>query len=321
VIRGGRGTNVDRSVRSATVSGVIKTALLLTGALLLAAGDATANDAPANDPFVLQDLLPRSLQSNPRIQLAVITEYTAEGIKIPPATPQHPVYYVGSDSDVIAMGDTVAGEKLPAVAKLNAAMEKALATNGYLPADKAHPPSLFIFYRWGSFNHLETSLNMPTDGGGAGGIAEVDQDDISPMDEQQQLNLVERAAIVGGTHFAFEVKRALQDGHLQEFRQRDVETSELMTQAEQDLYFVIASAYDFDAAKNGQKKLIWRTKMSTSSQGIQMDRTLPQLVTNAAPYFGCYMAKAVPLHVRIYAGKVEMEAPKVEGYVQPPVAK
>ena len=288
--------------------------------MLLAAANVVAVNAQTSDHFELQDLLPRSLQKNPRIQLAVITEYTVDGIKVTPATPQHPVYYVGSDSGLTAMGDTVAGEKPPPIEKLNAAMEKALATNGYLPADKAHPPSLFIHYRWGSFNHLETSLNMPTDvrdTEAMSALAQVDQNDQSPMDEMQQINLVERAAIVGGTKFAHDVKRALSDGHLAEFRLRDIETSQLVAQTFDDLYFVIASAYDFNAAQNGEKKLLWRTKMSTSSQGIEMGRTLPQLVTNAAPYFGRYMEKAVPLHVRIYAGTVEMGEPKVEGYAAP----
>jgi len=302
---------------------VLKAASLLVGAFFLLS--ATENTACAKDQsadhFELQDLLPLSLQKNPRVQLAVITEFTAEGKKATPATPQNPVYYVASDKGLTTSGDGIAGEKSPPLKRLADALEKALATNGYLPADKTHPPTLLISYRWGSFNHLETSLNLPTDVPSTeklGGLAQVQVNDISPMDERQQQNLVERAAIVGGTQFSFEVRRALHDGHLKEFRLRDVPTSQLMDQAEQDLYYIIASAYDYHAVQEGEEKLLWCTKISTASQGMEMDTTLPQLLTNAAPYFGREMDKAEPFRVRIYKGKVEMGAPKVEGYIAAP---
>lgn len=301
----------------------------------LAAANAAVGKDQTSDHFELQDLLPLSFQKNPRVQLSVITEYTADGKNVTPATPQKPVYYVSNDSDVVrncgldfshdtgltSTGDVVAGEKPPPIKKLSAALKKALAANGYLPADQTHPPSLIIVYRWGSFNHLETSLNLSTDVPSEekmGAMMHVDMDNITPMDELQQQNLVARAAIVGGTQFSLEVKRALLDGHLKEFRLRDIETSQLMDQASQDLYFVIASAYDFSSVQNGQKTLLWRTKISAPSEGMEMDSTLPQIVTNAAPYFGREMAKAKPLHVRIYKGKVQMAEPKVEGYMPTP---
>src|SRR5579885_443792 len=218
---------------TARLQAAIKAApLLFAGALLLAAGNAAADDDPS-DHFKLQDFLPRSFQKSPHINLTVITEFTAEGEKISPATPGKPVYYIGGDGGLTEAGNAIGGERPQPVPVLRAAMIKALAANGYLPADAAHPPGLFIFYRWGSFNHVNSFV--------PGG-----------MNEFQRLNLLERAALVGGTTFGLDVARAMNAGMLEQFRHKDPKTNQLLDQAFEDLYFVIASAYDINAAQNGQ---------------------------------------------------------------------
>ena len=296
---------------------MIKTASLFVGALFLAATAAGA--PPAADHFEFQDFLPRALQKNPRIYLTVITEFTPEGRTVTPATPQKPVYYVGNHSDLTEAGDVIGGEVPPPIKKLNAAMEKALRVNGYLPADKAHPPSLFIFYRWGSFNHLKMALNTPARADQTEGMSALDQaSQIGPLDEFQAMNLIERAALVGGTQFGLKVARAIKINSLTVLERSDPKVEQLLEQASQDLYFVIASAYDFEAAQAGQKKLLWRTKMSAPAQGLTMDDTLPVLAVSAAPYFGRQMEEAKPLQMRLLEGKVEIGEPKVQEYLPPP---
>ena len=56
--------------------------------------------------------------------------------------------------------------------------------------------------------------------------------------------------------------------------------------AEGNLYFIIATAYDYAAATKDQKVVLWRTKMSTDSNGVSMDDSVPTLVANSGAYFG-----------------------------------
>jgi hypothetical protein len=71
-------------------------------------------------------------------------------------------------------------------------------------------------------------------------------------------------------------------------------------------YFVIASAYDYTAIKKGQRVLLWRTKMTVNSSGINMTESLPTLVQAAGPYLGREMADAVTLTRRILGNNVDI---------------
>jgi len=71
-------------------------------------------------------------------------------------------------------------------------------------------------------------------------------------------------------------------------------------------YFVIASAYENTALKKGQRVLLWRTKMTVNSSGINMTESLPTLVQAAGPYLGKEMADAVTLTRRIQGNNVEI---------------
>jgi hypothetical protein len=51
-------------------------------------------------------------------------------------------------------------------------------------------------------------------------------------------------------------------------------------------YFVIVSAYDFAASLKGERKLLWRARMSTDRHGIWMNNVVAALVTAGAPLFG-----------------------------------
>ena len=54
---------------------------------------------------------------------------------------------------------------------------------------------------------------------------------------------------------------------------RTQEKEYLRDQAEDDLYFVAASAYDYAKLAQGEKKLVWRTTMTVTSAGLT-DSTL-----------------------------------------------
>ena len=190
-------------------------------------------------------------------------------------------------------------------------MISTLKANGYLPADPRHPPTLFLHFRWGSFNKLN-SMDDPTGSNGD------DADNPSAPDDLMLQNMVERAGLVGGTTFAVEMIRAMNAGTLSQFSSRDPRTNWLMNQVYSNRYFVIASAYDFAAARKGLQVLLWRTKISSSSQGVTMDETIPSIMASAGPYLGRETTSPVRLNRPVVKeGVVEIGTPTVKSYSDP----
>jgi hypothetical protein len=275
--------------------------------LIVALGAALFGAAPLRaDGFTWEDLLPRTLQKHPKLELTVITEMSAAGRKVKPATPSAPVYYLGFDSGQSTGGEGRGGEQPPPPALLRQAMAKALAVNGYLPTDSVHPPTLFVVFKWGSFNQLSTSLYVSDQTAG-----------MDVMDDAQRRNLIERAQIVGGSVFAEAVAKALSQSQLQHFTDSSPQNRRLLEQASDDLYYAIASAYDASAVAQGHKTLLWWTKVSCTATGLTMNEAVPALVAVVGPYFGHEMTEAKPMEIRQREGSVEIGVPTVKGYDVP----
>ena len=251
--------------------------------------------SPAGERFRLSDLLPTGFQKNPRLTLSIVTEMTPAGKAITPPTRDKPVYYVIMDGGFVEEGDVVAGDKPPNPAKLAQIMESSLARSGYQPASETHPPTQFIHYRWGVFNHLT-------------GLTE--NEESEPLVFR---NLQARAALVGGSEFAAHLMRAVRYRHMGDMARLrlDARMDLLATLATSDLYFLLAVAYDGEAARRGEKKVLWTTRVSTDSNGLAMNDSLPALVTNAGGYFGQDTKGSVIFHPRLFEGKVEMGDPTV----------
>ena len=157
-------------------------------------------------------------------------------------------------------------------------MKKALASQGYLPAtDATHRPSLLVIFTWGMHNRLPPTIAS-----------------MSP--EARAKNILERAALVGGYGFARRVGQAFEERALGQlaglslpnasFDNQDTKTQYLTYQIYDDLYFVVASAYDYASVAQGKRTLLWRTNMTVNTAGVNMKETLPPLIATAAPFFG-----------------------------------
>jgi hypothetical protein len=86
----------------------------------------------------------------------------------------------------------------------------------------------------------------------------------------------------------------------------------LLNQALDDVYYVVASAFDYQAVAKGEPKLLWRTRMTVSSQGISVKQALPAVMASAASHFGREMAESEIIHGHaVPEGKVEVGAPTV----------
>lgn len=285
---------------------------------------------PAKSEWVFS-LLPKSFQKNPRIDLTVITEMTELGRKRPAASPSAPVYYLAQSTGFHAMGHAPANEHPLKPEDVERLLARALATNGFLPAKlPEHPPTLAVFYTWGSHSLL----------------IEGDEENPSLSGEQVTRNLLDRAALVGGAKFSQEVMHLFQQsddlatlnhappsdptgivppvapfldpGQLQfmdpiyRYRQADPKNDFLFEQFTHDVYYVVASAYDYASLAEKTRRLYWRTRMTVAAQGVSQAQTMPALILNAAPFFGQDMSEPEILSRRaVPEGQVEIGTPTV----------
>lgn len=213
------------------------------------------------------NLLPKSLQKNPYMDMTFHTECTPYGRTLPAASPEHPVYYALRDAGYRQLGWTGAGETVPDAAALKDGLVKALAKNGFIASDKAHSPSLLIMYFWGTHNRP-------------------DDQTAEEFPDVLRKNILERALLIGGKDFADTVNFNMLWGGS---RKNNIEKQQyLKEQSDDDIYYIVASAYDFAplTQKSKERKLVWRTTMTVSSAGLMMAETLPPLVASGAVFFG-----------------------------------
>jgi hypothetical protein len=303
------------------------TALLFAStALSLAAADSKSNN--------VFSILPKSFQKNPRVDFNILTEMTAEGRKAPQPSPQAPIYYVTSPGNFVQRGHGApAGEKPPAVERMEAAMESALAKRGYLRAKENQTASFALVYSWGS--HSAPGADDP-------------ENTAALPNEVLIRELLERARLIGGDQFANELVKAIEDesatrrsnpppredptgamptmpnvmgdmrmtlivtSPLEQFRRKSPKHEAILDDAGGSIYFVVASAITFSSTNPDTKVLLWRTKMTVNADGISMTESLPALVSAAGPYFGREMKEPEMLHQRISReGRVEVGTPTV----------
>jgi len=270
-----------------------------------------------SDSSAYFSLMPKAFQSRPQLDMTVITTVTDAGRLVAPASPDHPVYYVAQPGGFREFGGTYAGVHPPPVADLERVMKKALASQGYLPAtDAAHRPSVLVVFTWGMHSRLDPNTEA-----------------ISP--EAMFQNMIERAALVGGFGFAHRVGHAYEDRAMSQLSgpsfadasfklidpvhrltEESVKSEYLMDQINEDIYFVVASAYDYAAVAQGKRTLLWRTNMTVNTSGVNMKETLPPLIATAAPFFGRETDGPEALQRRIYRkGQVDIGQATVVEYM------
>lgn len=281
----------------------------------------TADQRRKEWSYFFSSLLPTALQSHPLLAISVITEMTDEGKKLPLPTAEKSYYYIMKSMGYQHRGNTVEDAKQVPESDLQRFVQNTLAKQHYEIADKEHPATHALFYFWGVHARLDTTDT----GNGVVWIPDVGN-----------KNLLSRAQLVGGTKFAKELEIALIDRQratvpgtktpigmdpVYLFSIRSDLNRTLMEQVLDDCYFVVVSAYDAAALAKGEKKLLWRTKMSTPAQGLSISETIPTLVSSGGAYFGREMNEPNIVDKRINrkgivgAGElkvIEMDAPTGE---------
>jgi hypothetical protein len=243
-------------------------------------------------------LLPKSMDKNPVLDFTVITEMTVEGKRLPLVTPAEPAYYTAFSAGFRQIGDTYYGEQTLTPDSVEKILARALTTNGYHPADAAHPPTLLIIYSWGSHNRESETMSST----------------------EVESNLLDSAALVGGDTFAQKMQQMIQmtdemagppelvafANPINFYRESSLKHNFMLDQARGNMYFVVASAYDYQSAASNRRILLWRSRMTVSSTGVNQQETLPKLILTAAPYFGRDMAEPDVFTGRRHDGQVDI---------------
>lgn len=271
--------------------------------------------------------LPKAFQKNPRLDLTVVTELTPEGRKLPEVDDRHPAYYVAQSAGYRRAAAAPAGEKALPDDALEAFVQRSLARRGYYPAsDSAAPPSLALVYYWGWHGRPMQTETL------AG--------------NELARSFLDRAALVGGEEFREELARLLEESSLQagtaasptrhmsvdgaavgpvlgpeqleflnpieRFRDRSPKNEFLLEQVGGDVYYVVVSAYDHAQLLRNRRVLLWRTRMTVSTEGVAQADALPTLITAASSYFGREMDGPAVLSRRaVPRGEVEVGLPQV----------
>jgi hypothetical protein len=186
----------------------------------------------------------------------VVVDMTEEGRKVAPPTKEKPAFYFPVLAGYREMGSLVAGEKSPppnSVAKL---LAKTLAAqNYYVMGAKTPAPTILLVFHWGYMNPQIDDLGEP------------DNPQQTFWNQKEMLSLVAGNTITNIGIFGFQREDILQA-------------------ARDDRYFVIVSAFDFEAAKEKKKKLLWQAKMSTPSNRVSLAEVIPAMIIAGGPHFG-----------------------------------
>lgn len=234
----------------------------------------------------------------------VVSEQTNPATAPTPPTANRPAYYVAYDGGYIEAGNPIAGERPPKPAVVANALFHALASQHYVQATSAHPPSLVIIYHWGLLRRDTYQIRSIF---------------------QIQPNLRARIYLVAPTKYAKRMVRDIMDRRqpgLVHIPILDPDEITLLQLAHDNRYFVIVSAYDYPSVVSGRARLLWRTKMSTLSVSASMSDALPALLRGGANYFGRNYPEAQTVREStVPSGRVHVGTPTVESFLPPPEVK
>ncbi len=212
----------------------------------------------------------------------VVVDMTDEGKKFAPPTKEKPAFYFPVVAGYREEGALVAGEKKPPTNPVAHLLAKALAAqNYYVVGTKTPAPTLLLVFHWGYMN------------------PQIDENPDPDNPQKTFWNQREMLALVAGNT-------------LKNVGQFGFEREDILQAAQDERYFVIVSAYDFKAATEKKKVLLWRAKMSTPSNRVSLAEVLPSMITAGGPRFGRETKLPESVTAAIAKeGKVEIGTPTV----------
>jgi len=291
---------------------------------------------------------PRAVGSEGISEITSISSEAATGYvreRLPDGTLRAETYAFGEGGHVAgrSAGDAIDKLKFQDLAKILAVP---LEGRKYVQADEPANAKLLIMVYWGTtrgtegatgsaeYQNLQAAQGPPTpppmqQGAGSMGVEArlgADQAQLDAItgqvadanfdsalaavsvEEKQRRKIDERNAALLGYDTDLEDSVGLENTVLGGHR------DELIKEIEEDRYFVVLMAYDFQKLwKEKQRKLLWVTRISIRQRGNDFEKMLPAMAQFASGYFGQNSHGLMRKEIR--AGHVEIGEPKSLGTV------
>lgn len=159
---------------------------------------------------------------------------------------------------------------------------------GLFVAANIEEADLLLVVSWGTTDiPLDWSELFPE---GDSGFAESEEEEIEQANESFAQSL-DQSNREGLRKQGMDMAQLL--GFDRSLRSKDTsvqEYNELQTMLQQERYFVVVQAFDFQKLRNSKEKvLLWSTRFSMSNAGVSFEDALTSLTRAATPYFGANM--------------------------------
>lgn len=209
------------------------------------------------------------------LQVITNTEVTPAGRQLPPASKDHPQYYIAVSGGYQDFGGVMGGITQPPPKEVYQLLTAELAKRGYLPAtEQSPPPSLALFFTWGT-------LNVDY------GFSDPDQAS-TPNNRAQILRFLGGGKVGLDDNFLDPLTAPVSGLSLMSSDSRD-----LYDISDEDLYVTVVSAYDLDSIRQKKRQLLWMTRIASLSRGFDLPEALPAMVAIGGAQFGRETAKPV----------------------------
>ena len=256
----------------------------------------------------------------------------------PDGTPLRETYVVGKGTYAPGRREDPSIENVPFSGVVRA-LAPYLAQKNYVPAPDKQSADLILVLHWGTTLPLndgsyQNVLNMAT--GAIRNVQNLRMNAAAPMSlaDKELLNVVTRAAendLFGDLmlmEMENEARRRANEfnanllGYIGDVNARvdlahlagvGTAHNDLVGEIEEERYYVVIGAYDFQEVLKGRHKLLWTTRVSIRAQKNRFDEWLPTMFANASDYFGEESKRLVRRFQR--ATKVELGELKTLGVV------
>jgi hypothetical protein len=221
---------------------------------------------PASSLAGLWDLL----RSHRDLEVITVTDVSATGNLVAPATPDQPQYYIAASLGFRDLGGVMGGISEPPTSEVLRLISAELAKQGYRPATtRSAPPSLLLVYTWGTLNAEESFNGNP---------------DLPPV----QRNHGQIVRFLGGR------KVGISDDYFNPLLQPmlglqvyNYQARTLLEVAREDFYVIVVSAYDLEAALQKKRRPpLWTTRIAAPSLGFRMADVVPAMLAIGGQQFG-----------------------------------
>jgi len=191
----------------------------------------------------------------------VVTDMTKEGRALKPASREHPVYFLGKIYG--SRLGSMPGDRLPDAKEMGQLVTRILAKQGYLAAQPGvHEAELFLAVQWGRID--------PRSGDSLWFLG------YNPRDDVAAPTLAGRPGI---------------EIHFRNMRSREIEA--ILDYAEDDIYGIIISAFEYKSAFTSQPVILWQTRIGLPANGKGMTEAITAMAQIAGPQIGRETTKPI----------------------------